>query len=264
MTSPHRATFTALAWVAAQIAYPLTDGAARDRVTIVVVLLSVATALLHAQAVRGIGYAAGFLLMVAGVGLVAEAVGTASGLPFGCYEYAHGRLGPELAGVPLLVPLAWVGGLYPIRMAAGIVCRGTGGQLALTVAGAVGWDLFLDPQMVNDGQWQWCSALPGLPGLAGIPYTNYLGWLAVTAVMTALVLVLERRCPVRTIAVGVPVAVLLWTWLGSALAHAAFLNLPVSAGYGLIGLGVVAVPMLLVVVRGPRVSGVGAPAARTG
>ncbi|WP_227982999.1 carotenoid biosynthesis protein [Nocardia spumae] len=257
MTAARWPALTALAWVAAQIAYPLTDGAARDRVTVLVVGLSAATALLHARAVRGLGYAAGFLLIVAGLGGLAEMIGTASGFPFGCYGYADGRLGPELAGVPLLIPLAWVGGLYPIRVAAGLLCRSSGAQIALTAAGAVGWDLFLDPQMVDDGQWRWCSALPGLPGLSDIPYTNYLGWFAVAAVMTTLVIGLERRCPERIFAPAVPIAVLLWTWFGSALAHAAFLGLPVSALYGLIGLGVVAVPMLVVLVRAARTAGGG-------
>ncbi|MEV5650102.1 carotenoid biosynthesis protein [Nocardia sp. NPDC052254] len=242
---------TAAAWVAAQIAYPLTESTARDRVTILVVVLSAATALLHARAVRGIGYAAGFLVIVAGLGLLAETTGTTTGFPFGCYDYAHDRLGPELAGVPLLVPLAWVGGLYPIRAGAALLCRGAGAQIALTAAGAVGWDLSLDPQMIADEQWRWCSTLPGLPGLPDIPYSNYLGWFTVAAVMATLIIVLERRCPARMSAPAVPIGVLLWTWFGSGLAHAVFLGLPVSAGYGLVGLGVVAVPVVVTLVRAP-------------
>ncbi len=251
MTAVRWPALTAVAWVLAQIAYPLTEGTARDRVTILVVVLSAATALLHAHAVRGIGYAAGFLLIVAGLGLLAETVGTATGFPFGCYDYAHGRLGPELAGVPLLIPLAWVGGLYPIRVGAALLCRGTGAQIALTAAGAVGWDMYLDPQMIADDRWRWCSALPGLPGLPAVPYSNYLGWFAVTAAMTALIIVLERRYPARISAPAVPIAVLLWTWFGSGLAHAVFLGLPTSAGYGLAGLGIVAVPVAVALLREP-------------
>ena len=250
MTTTRWPALTASAWVAAQIAYPLTTGAARDRVTILVVVLSAATALLHARAERGLGYAAGFALIVAGLGLIAEILGTTTGFPFGCYDYAHDRLGPEIAGVPLVVPLAWVGGLYPIRVAAGLVCRGRGAQIALTATGAVGWDLFLDPQMVADGQWHWCSTLPGPPGLPAIPFSNYLGWFAVTATMTALILALEQRCRARMSAPAVPIAVLLWTWFGSGLAHAVFLDLPASAGYGLAGLGLVAVPTAVMLVRG--------------
>jgi putative membrane protein len=41
----------------------------------------------------------------------------------------------------------------------------------------------------------------------------------------------------------------LWTWLGSALAHAVFLGLPYSAGYGSVVLGVLGVPLLVRLVR---------------
>ncbi|MGW5383674.1 carotenoid biosynthesis protein [Nocardia sp. NPDC003963] len=234
--------------VGTQIAYPLTSGAARDAVTVAVVLLTAGTALLHAAVTRGIGYAAGFLVIVSGIGLAAEAVGTATGIPFGAYEYADGRLGPELFDVPLVVPLAWTGGLYPIWVVAGLLCPGPVTRIAATAIGAVGWDLFLDPQMVADGQWQWAVTDSGLPGLAEIPWTNYLGWLAVAAVMAGALTGWERSAA-RSARIGVPVVMFLWTWLGSALAHAVFLGLPYSAGYGAVVLGVLGIPLLVRLVR---------------
>ncbi|MFI9403912.1 carotenoid biosynthesis protein [Nocardia sp. NPDC052316] len=238
-----------------QIAYPLTSGDGRDRVTVMVVLLSAGTALAHATATRGIRYAAGFLVIVSGVGLIAEIVGTATGLPFGCYAYAVDRLGPALSGVPLVVPLAWTGGLYPIWMVAKLLTRAVAPRIGLLAVGAVGWDLFLDPQMVTDGQWTWCNQGAGLPGLAEIPYTNYLGWFAVAVLMGALLTGWERAAPVPAALnpsagldtaprFAVPVAVFLWTWLGSVLAHAVFLGLPFSAGYGGLGLAVLGLPLL--------------------
>ncbi|WP_040777018.1 carotenoid biosynthesis protein [Nocardia pneumoniae] len=243
--------------VVAQIGYPLTAGGARDRITAAVVLLSAGAALAHATATRGIRYAVGFLVLVSGVGLLAEVIGTATGLPFGCYAYASDRLGPALLDVPLIVPLAWTGGMYPVWVVAGMVSRRTASRIALTALGAVGWDLFLDPQMVADGQWTWCDTSSGLPGLAQIPYTNYLGWFGVALVMAGLLAAWERAAPdpVRTprsdraSALAVPVALFLWTWLGSALAHAAFLGLPSSAGYGLVGMGVLGAPLLVVLAR---------------
>ncbi|WP_433622517.1 carotenoid biosynthesis protein [Nocardia sp. CA-120079] len=254
--------------VLVQISYPLASGVARDRVTVAVVLLSAGTALVHAVVTCGIRYALGFVVIVSGLGLVAEIVGTATGFPFGCYEYADGRLGPAVTGVPLVVALAWTGGLYPVWVVAGLSTRRWGGRVGLTAVGAVGWDLFLDPQMVADGQWTWCAAGRGLPGLDGIPYTNYLGWFAVALVMALLLTgsaaqdgtsALESgtpdptgpehgsRGPVSPIpaAAVVPVAVFMWTWLGSTLAHAVFLDLPYSAWYGCIGLGVLGVPLLV-------------------
>ncbi|MEV2222050.1 carotenoid biosynthesis protein [Nocardia vinacea] len=284
--------------VLVQISYPLASGDARDRVTVAVVLLSAGTALVHAVATRGIRYALGFAVIVSGLGLVAEVVGTATGFPFGCYAYAVGRSGPAVAGVPLVVALAWTGGLYPVWVVAGLSTRPWGGRVVLTAVGAVGWDLFLDPQMVADGQWAWCAPGRGLPGIDEIPYTNYLGWFAVALVMALLLTVLDRfvgrananafapaaarllstaqtqaaapdaaagtsppalgtadstspehrsRQPVSPLSADavVPVAVFMWTWLGSTLAHAVFLDLPYSAWYGCVGLGVLGVPLLV-------------------
>ena len=235
---------TAVLLILTQIAYPLTTGASRDGVTAAVVILSALTALAHAAVTRGPRYAAGFLVIVSGLGLAAEILGTATGFPFGCYHYAHGRLGPALAGVPLLVPLAWTGGLYPVWVVAARLYPCTRLRIPMTALGAVGWDLFLDPQMVAAGRWTWCSPQPGLPGTAPIPYTNYLGWFAVALLMAGLLQLLDRGADRPAAAFAVPAAVFLWTWLGSALAHAAFLGLPASAIYGFLGMGLLGVPLL--------------------
>ncbi|MFC8530590.1 carotenoid biosynthesis protein [Nocardia sp. NPDC057227] len=247
------AAVLALLLVLAQIAYPLTDGTARDRVTTLVVVLLACTALAHAVAALGVAYALRTLAILSGIGLLSELIGTATGYPFGCYGYAVGKLTPALADVPLAVPLAWTGGIYPVWVVAGLLCRTPLARIPLTAAGAVGWDLFLDPQMVGDGQWSWCVTDAGLPGLPAIPLTNYLGWFLVALLMGALMTASERRARRDRDAAGagpaVPVAVFLWTWLGSALAHLAFLGLPWSAGYGLIGMGVLGVPLLVHGVR---------------
>ncbi|MBF6174133.1 carotenoid biosynthesis protein [Nocardia blacklockiae] len=249
MTARRAPVVAALALILTQIAYPLTAGVARDRITVAIVLLSAATALTHAALTRGPRFAAGFLVIVSGLGLAAEIAGTATGFPFGCYRYAHGGLGPALAEVPLVVPLAWTGGLYPVWVVVRRLTPLVAVRIPLTALGAVGWDLFLDPQMVADGRWTWCSAHPGLPGVPQIPYTNYLGWFAVASVMAALLELLGRRYAATVDTLAVPVAVFLWTWLGSALAHVAFLGLPVSGGYGLLGLGVLGIPLLATMFR---------------
>ncbi|MFD3705189.1 carotenoid biosynthesis protein [Nocardia sp. NPDC058658] len=238
---------TALALVFVQITYPLSAGVVRDRITVAVVVLSAATALLHAATTRGLRWATGFFVIVSGLGLTAEIIGTATGFPFGSYAYAVDRLGPALAEVPLVVPLAWTGGLYPIWIVAGIlVSDRLVRRVGLFALGAVGWDLFLDPQMVADGQWTWAVTDAGLPGLPQIPYTNYLGWALVAAVMGVLLTLLDRvLAPPHDRSVAVPVAVFAWTWLGSTLAHAAFLGLPASAVWGFCGLGVLGIPLLM-------------------
>ncbi|MFC6011973.1 carotenoid biosynthesis protein [Nocardia lasii] len=237
---------SALALVLVQITYPLSAGVTRDRITVAVVVLTVVTALTHAATTRGLRWAAGFFVIVSGLGLASEIVGTGTGFPFGAYSYALDRLGPAVAEVPVVVPLAWTGGLYPIWIVASLLTTAPVSRGALFALGAVGWDLFLDPQMVTDGQWTWAVTDAGLPGLPQIPYTNYLGWALVAGLMAVLLTVLDRVLPpARDPSVAVPVAVFGWTWLGSALAHAVFLGLPASAIWGFCGLGVLGFPLLM-------------------
>lgn len=244
--------------IAAQIAYPLVDGRSRDVVTVAVVALLAAASIVHAVAVRGGRWASGMVLATAGIGLASEVVGVATGIPYGCYEYASGRLGPSIADVPLVVPFAWTAGFYPVWCAASLLTRSRLPRIALTTIGVVGWDLYLDPQMVADGQWRWCVTDAGLAGIEHIPLTNYAGWVVVAAVMTVLVDLLDRRvrpAPASPARDAVPIALFLWTWLGSPLAHTVFLDAPelrYSAVYGLVAMGVVGVPLLLHLSRSRR------------
>lgn len=240
----------ALAWtlglaaVATQISYPLVHGGARDAVSAAVVVLLAAAAAVHAAATRGARWTATLLVVTAGGGLLVEIVGTTTGWPFGDYTYDPGRLGPTLAGVPVLIGLAWTAGAYPAWCAAERVAAGRSWlRVLLATAGLAGWDLYLDPQMVADGQWHWAPGGTGLPGLPAIPLSNYLGWL-LTAALMMLALNAAAGDRARRAADGLPLLLYLWTWLGSALAHAVFLGLGASAGYGLAAMGLLGVPLL--------------------
>ncbi|WP_308126409.1 carotenoid biosynthesis protein [Rhodococcoides corynebacterioides] len=250
----------AAAAVAAQIAYPLASGSVKDAITFAVVALLAAACIAHAARSRGGGWALTMVFVTAGIGLTAEIVGTRTGMPFGCYSYAQDRIGPSVAHVPVVVPFAWTAGLYPVWTAATVITERARAvtapariatRIGLTTVGVVGWDLYLDPQMVADGQWTWCSAFDGLPGLPGIPWTNYVGWLLVAFLMAVAMEILGRAVPERTaVSRSIPLGLFLWTWLGSALAHAVFLpDLGWSALYGLVAMGVVGVPFLLAVRR---------------
>jgi putative membrane protein len=199
----------------------------------------------HAVLHRGARWATLFVLVTAGTGLVAEAVGTATGVPFGAYDYA-GSLGPKLLGVPVVIPLAWAMFAYPSlvvgqRLSASPVSAAVVGGVALA-----SWDLFLDPQMVEAGHWRFTDVTASLPGAPGIPVSNYLGWLLVAVLMVGALQLLGRR-PADD---RVPAALFLWTWASSVLANAAFFGRPLVALTGGVVMGLVAVPYALSLRRG--------------
>ena len=178
------------------------------------------------------------LLVAGGGGLVAEAVGVATGFPFGRYEYAD-TLGPAVLGVPVVIPLAWVMMTWPAYLVAARLVRSRPARVAVGAVALASWDLFLDPQMVAAGHWRWDDPLPSLPGVPTVPLTNYAGWLLVAAVLMLLL-------PAPSAADDtVPYALYLWTYASSVLAHAAFFGLPASALWGGLGMGLVAVPLAL-------------------
>jgi putative membrane protein len=116
-----------------------------------------------------------------------ERAGTVTGRPFGRYSYTS-ALQPQIADVPVLVPLAWFAMAVPAREVAHAALgpRSTPYTRIVCGAGALtAWDLFLDPQMVAEGYWRW--ARPG--AYRGIPLSNFVGWfltaLAVMAVFEA-------------------------------------------------------------------------------
>lgn len=231
-----------LAWVLAvvavaiQVGIPLLDGAVLEKATVVSVLIFAVASVVHALVTRGARYT-GVLLAVAGLGgLAVEAVGTRTGVPFGDYEYA-GTLGPQLLGVPVIVPLAWVMMAHPCVLAG----RRLGGSRLGWLPAAwllASWDVFLDPQMVDAGHWVWSSAEPGLPGVPGIPLTNFVGWLLTAAVMCA-VLVPASGHPRRS-EDGPAALLLLWTYASQVLANLVFFDRPAVAAWGglLMGAGV--------------------------
>lgn len=236
----------AAAVVCVQVAFPRVDGDARDLLTMAAVALFFAASATHALAWRGAAWATGLVGVAAGTGLVVEAVGVATGVPFGRYAYT-GSLLPQVAGVPWVIPLAWAMMAYPCLVAARrITLRPVPGVL-LAAAGLVTWDLFLDPQMVAAGHWVWEG---GGPALNGIPLTNHAGW-AVTAVVMCGCLWALLPPDSRPVDDRVPLGLFLWTYLGSVVAHAVYLDLPSSAVAGGIGMGVVVAILLRALQRPP-------------
>jgi putative membrane protein len=223
--------------VALQIAYPLSRGAMRDDISVVIVIALAGTCVVHAVVTRGARTAGWLVAATALPAFAAEVLGVHTGVPFGSYDYSA-TLGPRLFGVPPVVGLAWTMLAWPAALAARRLVRG---RLARVLVGA--WalaaaDLFLDPQQVAAGHWTWRFPAPHLPGVPEVPLTNYAGWLAVALVLSVLVQALAGDGDD-----GVPIGLYLWLYVGWIVALAGFLDLGAAAGWGALGMGAVAVPL---------------------
>lgn len=223
MTSPPLAIGLAAAGLMAlaQAPIPFVDD---DRllVTVVVVGFFVASGAfsLAVWPARRVGTAAA--VVVVGT-LLLEWAGHSTGWPFGEYAYTDALM-PQVAGVPVIVPLAWFAMAVPAREVAAHLTTSTGARVALGAVALTAWDLMLDPQMVDAGYWAWAADGPW----RGIPLSNYAGWLAAGAVV---MVVLDAVLP----APGRSVPLLaLYTWWGvsEALAFIVFFGDPVV---GLVG-----------------------------
>ena len=243
---------SAIATILLQIAYPLASDPLQRALTIFSVCTFFLSSLSHAFDTRGVRAAVALVVVCVGGGLVAEAVGWRTGLPFGNYRY-NDSLGLKIGGVPVVVALAWAmmgwiallaGRRVGSRVGSGLAPR----VVAVAVAGVgalllVTWDLFLDPQMVDAGHWTWDDT-PG-PWLHGIPLLNSLGWFVVAF---AMVLALHALVPAqpRTGTSDATAWLLLgWTWFSETVGHLVFFGRTSVGIVGGLAMGVV----LLVVAR---------------
>jgi len=118
-------------------------------------------------------------------GLLVEWLGHTTGVPFGAYDYAADSAvsGPQLLGVPLLVPLGWFAFSVIALALAPVGRKGWLAPLAL-----VAWDVGLDPLMVSQGFWTFERG-----AYYGVPLTNFVGWGVSGAILVALLVWLEPR-----------------------------------------------------------------------
>ena len=228
----------AAASILAQIAWILVPAGERQAITTAVVVLFAAASVSHAYAWFGIRWTAAFAVIATGFGLGIELLGSKTGWPFGEYAYSP-DLQPQILGVPLIVPLAWLMMSYPaLLLARSLTTRWV---IPLAAVGLTTWDFFLDPQMVGEGYWIWADPEPALPGIPGIPLQNYAGWLLGTLLLMAVL----DRLPRRDVDLGVPLVLYGWMWLGGIVANAVFLARPGVAVVGGLGMAVLGLPALI-------------------
>ena len=225
-----------LAWVPfavmalTQIGIPLTDDdATLEWLSSLVVVAFFLSVLVIAVARWGAGRALGAAAFVVVATLAVEKLGTATGFPFGEYDYT-GALQPTIGGVPVIVPLAW----FAMGVTALEVGHHVGSRIVAVVVGALGltaWDLFLDPQMVEAGYWEW--EVDG--AYQGIPLSNYGGWLLTGLVVLAVVEGIRPATPPS------PGLRWLYTWWAvmSTIGFVVFFGRPWVGLVGGIGMGAI-------------------------
>ncbi len=168
-----------------------------------------------------------------------EVLGVKTGLPFGAYRYSD-AFKPELGGVPLMIPLAWLMMLVPAWAVSQIVMTGLSDRLGgvksgryrlayAVIAGMAftAWDLYLDPQMVRGGLWEW--ERPG--EYFGIPLSNYFGWWISATALTWII----QPTGLET---GRLVLIYILTWLFQAVGLGIFWDQPGPALTGFVGMGI--------------------------
>lgn len=172
-------------------------------------------------------------LIVAVLTWTAEYVGYTTGFPFGSYSYT-GAIQPQVLGVPLIIPLAWFMMLAPSWAVAYAIIgeRPPSTRVRLIFAVLAGlamtaWDLYLDPQMVGWGFWEWQQ--PGL--YFGIPLVNFAGWFAVATAVS--VIIGPRRVAVLPLLVIYGVV-----WVFQAIGLAIFWGQPGPAFFGFCAMGI--------------------------
>ncbi len=232
----------ALAWIAEHLGLGLTD-LIKGSTWLYMGLLPALTFVLYLP-ILGWRRSVLFLLWGSAVGAAAELAGTQTGVPFGAYAYGD-LLGPKILGhVPWLIPPSW----YAMSVVSfDLAQRLRLGRWATVAMGAVLmvlWDVALDPAMSTAFPF-WRYAEGGF--YFGMPLVNWAGWLLTSAVIVG---------GYATFLGGLGLGGLGGAARRAPLLYAANVLFPVflCLAYGvpwagLVGLGALAVPFVLLRLR---------------
>jgi uncharacterized membrane protein len=220
--------------------------------TLFIVITSTAFAFLHLFVSRGARAAVLMLVLCFLVAGSLEMLSVHTGVPYGWYSYSE-KLGPGLAGVPLLVPLCWQMMAWNALRVAELIAPKRWFVVVAALA-LTAWDVFLDPQMVRAGLWVWARQ----GEYVGIPLENYLGWFLTALILFAAFSRLNHRSASYratdsrlTWFAVLPVLSYCWTWFGSSIVNVFWWGQPVVGLAGFIAMGLFAVPALKILLESP-------------
>lgn len=207
------AGFYAVLWIGGLVSYLVLDGPPKGSEWAAPAFLALAAGLaciaLPAAERR-------ILLAAALAGFAAEALGVATGFPFGHYQYTA-TLSPSLCGVPLVMAAAWAVLIVYVRQ---MTPSPVWGAVWMTVL-----DLVIDPLAAGRLRyWDWAGTGP----YYGIPWTNFAGWFFVSLILLAAIRKPPAPCPT---AAGIGLSLVLF-FTAIALGGGLF-------GAGAIGLGLI-------------------------
>ena len=223
------ASWLIIIWALAMISLPIWlwtvgDAALPRAVSLTVILLAAANCVILASAISARGFWRIIMTILFGAWLI-EYIGSTTGFPFGHYGYTQ-SLQPQVAGVPLLIPFAWLMMLPSTWLIGQLLGPNRLWQAILAAGALTAWDLFLDPQMVTWDFWRWTTA----GGYFGIPWLNFVGWFASALLLTWLAR--PPRLPVQPL-----LLVYTLTWALQSVGLALFWAMPGPATVGCVAMG---------------------------
>ncbi len=123
----------------------------------------------------------GLIVIALAVTAIAEFLGQNYGLYGAHYHYIDGAWDSHLRPwIPLVVPMLWLAGIYPLTLCAGALTASSGRRTLIVATGMLLWDLILDPLSVRDGKWAWTS---GHALFGSVPVENFLAWWTGVAIL---------------------------------------------------------------------------------
>ena len=234
-------------WIGVMIMVPIvrwTLGRSAERIGIAAGVFAQVTAVIGAMASGEGWWVVIAVVAVPVLGWLSEVIGSRTGFPFGPYHYTD-VLQPQIAHVPILIPLAWLMMMPPAWAVASLLAPDSLLlRWVLAAAAFTAWDVYLDPMMVDWRFWEWERKGP----YVGIPLVNFAGWFGVALVITAGIGLLsflgipDLTSPANTMPL---VLVYLITWPLMLVGQFVFWRLRISAIAGFIAMGAIAVPVLL-------------------